>query len=105
MAGNLGSGFSKTIFPVWKWWTEVGRPLLAAEEVPLGVRKEGRAAEEERQFVMERVWAPSARSEVLQSAWLGSVWPFNRLAGGSCAEGDGEGQFSHQEAPLCVSVT
>lgn len=43
----------------------------------LGVRKERRAAEEEREFVMGRILAPSAPSEVLQSAWVGSVWHFN----------------------------
>lgn len=62
------------IFLVWRWSREVRRPFLAAEDIPLVVRMKGRAAEEEREFVMERVLAPS---EVLQSAWVGSVWPFS----------------------------
>lgn len=40
----------------------------------LGGKNEGRAAEEEREFVMEKILAPS---EVLRSAWVGSVWPFS----------------------------
>lgn len=72
--GSLKSSVFKTIFLVWRWSREVRRPFLAVEDVPLVVRMKGRAAEEEREFVMERVLAPS---EVLQSAWVGSVWPFS----------------------------
>lgn len=102
---NLKSSVSKTIFLVRRWNGEVGRPFLAVEDLPLGVRKEGKAAEEEREFFMERILAPSAPSEALQSVWVGSVWHFNWLAGGSRTEDDGEGQFSHPESPLCLSVT
>lgn len=34
-----------------------------------------------------------------------SQWDPAVILIGSCTEGDGEGQFSHPEAPLCVRVT
>lgn len=98
--GNLKSNASENIFLLWRWSREVGRPFLTAGMYwgYIGMRKEGRTAEEERKFIVERILL---LNEVLQSARVGSVWPLKWLAGAFCTEVM-VGDSSLIQKPHCV---